>query len=1664
MPFRRCALMAALLSVAFMTQPLGVLATTGGLGRATPRTTIAFDAPAIPPVRFPVKEPLRVRPSIVPIPAHPAVVQGVRPMGGRRVQGPPLLRPDQVTDIIRKALLRRAEPVNVRPLPIATVNPIPSHRTAGLTRSSVSTPTRSLQSLPGNPTGSGTGINPWWRYQEQNVPGAGHIMVNVGTGNMLLQDDDMSVPHKGIAMSFRRTYNSQSLHDVNGDDGALPGMYGNGWTSTFDAHLTGSNGTINVWDIDGAEYVYTLAADGVTWQSQTAGQHATLTTDGSCGILWTKKSGTTYYFWDPYQMSSCNISFVTFGGYAGRLADIIGRNSNVLLSFAYTWDGVTTSAGKINQIVVSTESGMSTTLTFTDVNGHRLLEQLKYPDGSTTVTYGYDSSGNLITVTPPANNSSGTKPTHTYGYGPLGSGSVMGWATSPRYYAACLTSCGTDGEALYFGFTGANTASSTVASIVHYGVANPTISDGTTNPAVQSGYSTSAFTYLTEYYTSGVTMPTYRDTDGHMTNWVFDTAGRPQQTQECTSSLNQGQQCLDTLHWLTTTETWDVNNNLTETSDARGNKTDYAYDLNGNGIAVAAPQTTTSQGTFRPTSLYDYDAFNNVTAYCDQTETHAAGADWTSAPSPSDTLCSSHNVPHAKVTFTYPSYEAFGELATLVTPLGYTRRVAYATAQQGGTDFGLPTSVTGDSFTQVDNSVITPTQTFWYDPPGNLRCYSKGVGTSVLSYDSLGRMISVADPDDSSANSGSVCSKTSGRAGWNTQTTATYFADGSKQSSQTPAERVGGVSTTFTYDLDGDEKTETHHHGCVTGQTCTPGVTTKWYDGADRLVEVGQPQDPSDLYTYPWLARYFYDLSQGGNDAISTASFRGYGNVFKTQEWVTGPGTTSPSWTDLHGNSFDALDRATAKYTFSPTADTTLSTATMRYDAAPATLGLLSSQTDPLNETTTFGYDALGHPSTVTFSGDGAVTPAEAFVYDADGRQASASNTVYGPQTTSYDADGRVAEVDEPTTGSIGSPARITYDYYANGDRKDLNVASTALTAAPLITYTRRTDGQLANETAKYNGVTSAFGWTDSDGGRGLTKTDPFTGTVMPSPQSPVNAGTVYAATTWSYDTAGQLAGTNLPQTLNYSVYRDYEGNLTASGANVTGNTTFAGGATYWITARGESFQQAVDPWPTQGTQFNSRPANGLLVPAVVRLKVAPSQGSSPVFDPINAVSLGSNLTATAEVDGTPIPCGTVSNIDTYDAASRLVSRPNNSLTVGPDGCDAEGPNTQTWSYDAENHTISQLAGNAKWNSAGKPYDISQTGNPDDYLHYDGGTLLFTTNSQGALTNIKLGALADIAPSGQATVWDRDVTGRMVTGHNNLLYYGVAFGGQQYGPYSGSSGIDSVPGGFVPNTFKGSTNAPGCSSTPTRSACPIPVHYLYTRLDGFDWGTLTIQGVRAVDNTTSQWTTPDAYAGDVHNPASQKPFMWNNNNPYSYLDPSGFYAEKPQVDGAGYVTFLTTAGASGGNGGELAYSPDANLTWADARDVIENVINKLNTGTNPANAQAYLEKLQTSLNYALKNNNNGAYSFTFQRGQPSPTLISKNGLIRIYVSAKDGASATKYRNSIRMDIRVEGGRGGRVLDYRYFNEQGVLMRGPKNTQGPAWPLIPRGFDKAPTED
>jgi RHS repeat-associated protein len=95
---------------------------------------------------------------------------------------------------------------------------------------------------------------------------------------------------------------------------------------------------------------------------------------------------------------------------------------------------------------------------------------------------------------------------------------------------------------------------------------------------------------------------------------------------------------------------------------------------------------------------------------------------------------------------------------------------------------------------------------------------------------------------------------------------------------------------------------------------------------------------------------------------------------------------------------------------------------------------------------------------------------------------------------------------------------------------------------------------------------------------------------------------------------------------------------------------------------------------------------------------------------------------------------------------------------------------------------------------------------------------------------------------------------------------------------------------------------PGTGGTPGYvSSVPIAK---YTRADGFTigggdgptTGGIEINGVRAFDPALGSWTTPDAFEGDIHDPASQQKYMWNRGNPVDYSDPNGFESQRGWYD------------------------------------------------------------------------------------------------------------------------------------------------------------------------
>jgi hypothetical protein len=191
-------------------------------------------------------------------------------------------------------------------------------------------------------------------------------------------------------------------------------------------------------------------------------------------------------------------------------------------------------------------------------------------------------------------------------------------------------------------------------------------------------------------------------------------------------------------------------------------------------------------------------------------------------------------------------------------------------------------------------------------------------------------------------------------------------------------------------------------------------------------------------------------------------------------------------------------------------------------------------------------------------------------------------------------------------------------------------------------------------------------------------------------------------------------------------------------------------------------------------------------------------------------------------------------------------------------------------------------------------------------VHWDGDRPLFISVAGfPASAHIYLGTEGAIQLNGTTLtaldVFDRDWSGNMVTSHwvqkgsvgySSWQQFSVKsptpggkgqISGTCYYPILGSG---SPPPGFtVCNLQTQVVNYP--YETNNESSYPIP-----RRDDGLELGEISIQGVRTMDVSTTQWTTPDAYAGDVHDPMSQRPFMWNGNNLYSYSDPSGYDPEE----------------------------------------------------------------------------------------------------------------------------------------------------------------------------
>ncbi len=1288
-----------------------------------------------------------------------------------------------------------APPIVVTPTPVATV-----------------APTGTLPMAT-------TGINRWWTYETGTIPGAGSWMLNVGTGNLLVQETDVDIAERGIDLAFRRTYNSASDHDAAGSDGATPSLFGNGWTNTFDAHLAynAAQNVMSVYDIDGARYDYTANGSG-GWTPPPGMQGTSLASDGGCGYYWTKKTGTIYYFWRP-TMGDC-ITASTWG-YAGRLSEIIARNHNNHIAFTYSWqNGDSSNVQNVTQIVASHSDGQSLTLNFAKFGAYTELLDIVRPDGQ-IVHYAYDATGDLTDVCTPGNGSidhsvnpvatcgDDTHIHHRYAYA---GNHVMQWADSPRWTMSWGGPDATGSGGAYVGFHYGSSVATAPTSIQYIGYWNFIPNDGTNTllqPAmINNTNNAGVLKTINIAYNSGQT--SLSDSDGHAAGWDYDSAFRVTKTSHWTGS-----------QWLITSAGWDANNDLISAAgpniDPHTNQpaeTDYGYDANGNTIWSEGPWVTANGSLGRPIARYAYDQYNNLLSSCDPEYIWQTGA--TACPTSGTGAFSTHQYDYSDAA------EPYGYLVETKSALGYTRAIGYNAAQEDG-DFGLPTSITGapinESTANGTSQTVTSSESITYSATGNIVSYSNGEGTAAFSYDAMNRRVAASDSDPGNPT---IC--------------AWYNPDGSMSATESPSERalVGGGTagqcnpgyapdqdaTTFAYDADGNTISEITHYGCTTTASCTGGTSAFWYDGDDRLVESEQPSDRTVDNGVPSRKRFLYDLTQDGYGLqIGTAAgFLAHGNLFKTQRCEIGG---SPcTWIDVAGAAYDTLNRTIEKYAYQPFG--ALQTWHETYDQGGEN-GFLTAGTDPMGVTTTPTYTADGELASVSYS-DG--TPSESYEYDPDGRVTAIASSVDGTDMYAYNATGDVTAYQEGLVPGGTSPESVAMTYYPNGLRSSMSISAVAFPNTQTMDYTYRSDG--LRESLTGNFFTGAFTWAYSSAGRPISETDPFSGRTIAANAS-VSARTLEPETV-TYNAFGEMNSLTMPSGLIYSnMTHDAEGAMSSANVGMQGYSPTATDVTsvaFSYNVRGELAKES-------GTD-----ASGTTT-AAISYEYGTSLGGD--VDPKTGASLISNaLTVTGE-NGI---CG-------YDADGRYAD-------CEPGGNYGSPPSLSSnpVSYDAANQMLG-IGGmfSYAYGASGQPRVYTDQnfgmvgGLPGTTMsmHWLGDKLLFTSDGNGKLLQENIENLATFGTL-------------CATGED----WSCGLGVNDYGPTGALSSQHNAAGSSV-NEIAGPTASyyPNVGSDPNVGGAVAPGGYgIYADgSGGFVLGPYTFEGTRPVNPTTGQWMTPQTVGG-----------------------------------------------------------------------------------------------------------------------------------------------------------------------------------------------------------
>lgn len=868
--------------------------------------------------------------------------------------------------------------------------------------------------------------------------------------------------------------------------------------------------------------------------------------------------------------------------------------------------------------------------------------------------------------------------------------------------------------------------------------------------------------------------------------------------------------------------------NPTIETDGRGNVWSYQYDTNGYLLQTTAPDSTTTTYTYDPTTLqmasktdadghtttYQYDPQGNRTNITD-----ALGDVTTYTYEPVFNQMTGMTDPSGRTT-TY-TYDGNGNRLTEVDPLTHTNQWTYD-------GHGNVTS-----FTDRDGH----TTIYQYDPQGNRTNMTDALGdVTSYQYDAVGNRISMTDADNHTTQFqydalNRVITTTNAAAGVtiyrydpDSRLTNTTDPDGHTTSYQydtrgrllVSTNAIGGT-TSYTYDANDNRLSTTDPLGRVTSyqydsqnRTVTNtdplgGVTSYTYDPVGNRLSTTDANTNTTTYTYDAINRRVtltdplggvtqYDYAVPGGPPCCTASV---GSALVTRLVDADGHVTFYKYDELNRQVNIIRNQGSTNDVITPSDAVT----TYTYDP----VGNRLTETDPVGNTTSYGYDAVNRLIAATNAAGDVTTT----TYDGVGNRISITSPNGNITTNSYDTLDRVIK----TTDGVGTVSTNSYDAVGNLTHTvDGNSNITTYTYDGLDRRIAETDPLGHTTTTTYDAVgnrtniTDRLGHTTSymyDGlNRRTSQTDAL-GNVTTYTYDPVGNQTGVTdpnghTTSYMYDSLNRRITTTLPDPVPNTITYQYDpvGNLTNRTDQRGQVTAYSYSDLYYLTNR------LYQPSGTNDSMTYDLAGRLLSDTRGGYVETYTYDGANRVT---SATENGRTLTYVYDIQGrtqtNTYPSGRVINL-TYDARNRLLSVSDTAAnppltTYTYDAADRvltrtnRNTTSSTYTYDADDRLSSIEHSNTLGRIAGYGYAYDFEGNRlyEQKRHATNDSETYQYDADNRLTAYDTGVLSGNTIPSPATneTWTLDGVGNWLAYISNAVSQA-----RSYGPANELTNINST--------------------------------------------------------------------------------------------------------------------------------------------------------------------------------------------------------------------------------------------------------------------------------